>query len=550
MKDISFSSLGLEAFLLQALEREGYEVPTPIQAASIPSLLEGKDLLGVAQTGTGKTAAFALPIIQLLSASQSRPVARGCRALIVAPTRELAAQIDTSFGAYGSTSRLTRACVFGGVGKSPQARALGRGVDVLTATPGRLLDLHSEGQLRLDHVEIVVLDEADRMLDMGFIRDVRRIIALLPKERQTLLFSATMPKDIAALASTVLRDPIKVSVSPEKPTVDLIDQKVAYVEKADKRAFLAALIEAQGAQRAIVFTRTKHGADRLARGLEAAGIPAQAIHANKSQNNRTKTMDGFRSGELRVLVATDLAARGIDVDGVTHVYNYELPDVAETYVHRIGRTARAGASGAAVALCDNEEKPLLRAIEKLMRKTVPVGSGEVYEAAAEAARKWAASPEAAQAAAKRAAAPRDFDDRERGRGRGQARRSESPRGRGESRDSKKTAKGDSARGKGDAPRGKGDAPRAKGEGRERRPAAAGAGKRPAPQSAVGRGPASPAAADSRRRPAAADPARRAAARRPSSSAAPGTESRPREKFSIDDVTGFSSPVGGASRRRR
>jgi len=534
LKDISFSSLGLEAFLLQALERQGYEVPTPIQAASIPSLLEGRDLLGVAQTGTGKTAAFALPIIQLLSASQSRPVARGCRTLVVAPTRELAAQIDSSFAAYGSTSRLTRACVFGGVGKSPQARALGRGVDVLTATPGRLLDLHSEGQLRLDHVEIVVLDEADRMLDMGFIRDVRRIIALLPKDRQTLLFSATMPKDIAALASTVLRDPVKVSVSPEKPTVDLIDQQVAYVEKADKRAFLAGLIEAQGAQRAIVFTRTKHGADRLAHSLEAAGIPAQAIHANKSQNNRTKTMDGFRSGELRVLVATDLAARGIDVDGVTHVYNYELPDVAETYVHRIGRTARAGASGAAVALCDPEEKPLLRAIEKLMRKSVPVGSGEAFVAAAEAARRWAASPEAAQAAAKRAAGG---DDRERGRGRGQERRSASTRSRSEGRDPRRPAKPEASRSKPGAARSNDGS-------RERKPA---------PSAAFGRRAEAPAADPKRRAAshAAADPARRGAARKtkPAASASK-PESHPREKFSIDDVTGFSSAVGGTSRRRR
>ncbi len=544
MKDISFSSLGLEAFLLQALEREGYERPTPIQAASIPPLLEGRDLLGVAQTGTGKTAAFALPIIQLLSASPARPTARGCRALVVAPTRELAAQIDASFAAYGSTSRLTRACVFGGVGKSPQARALGRGVDVLTATPGRLLDLHSEGQLRLDHAEIVVLDEADRMLDMGFIRDVRRIIALLPKERQTLLFSATMPQDIAGLASSVLRDPVKVSVSPEKPTVDLIDQKVAYVEKADKRAFLAGLIEAQDAQRAIVFTRTKHGADRLARSLEAAGIPAQAIHANKSQNNRTRTMDGFRSGILRVLVATDLAARGIDVDGVTHVYNYELPDVAETYVHRIGRTARAGASGMAVALCDAEEKPLLRAIEKLMRKSVPVGSGEAFEAAAEAARKWAASPEAAEAAAKRAAA-RD-DDRERGRG--QERRPAAPRGRGQ-------AKGDAARAKGDADRAKGDAAREKSEGRDRKSPASGAERRSAAAAASSRRPSVSASAEPKRRPAAraagADRGRpnlgRPGRARPEGDREQDRDSR---KFSIDDVTGFSSVVGGSTRRRR
>jgi len=395
MNDQSFSSLGLAESILSAVRRQGYETPTPIQIASIPALLAGRDLLGCAQTGTGKTAAFALPIIQRLSAMAVRPAPRGCRALVVAPTRELAAQIDASFAAYGANSRLTRACVFGGVGKSPQVKALGRGVDVLTATPGRLLDLHHEGQVRLDAVEVVVLDEADRMLDMGFIRDVRRIIALLPKARQTLLFSATIPNDISGLADSILRDPVRVSVTPEKPAVELIDQKVAFVAKAEKRAFLAALINAQGDERAIVFTRTKHGADRLARALTADGIAAEAIHANKSQNNRTRTMDGFRAGNLRVLVATDLASRGIDVDGISHVYNYELPEVPETYVHRIGRTARAGAAGCAIALCDREEKPLLKAIEKLLRTSVPVADGPVFEKAAEEGRKAAAAEAAA-----------------------------------------------------------------------------------------------------------------------------------------------------------
>ncbi len=385
MNDSSFTSLGLSETLLSAVSAQGYEDPTPIQAAAIPPVLAGRDLLGCAQTGTGKTAAFALPIIQLLAASPRRAAPRGCRALVVAPTRELAAQIDESFGAYGRGSRTSHACIFGGVGKRPQVQALGRGVDVLIATPGRLLDLHSEGQLKLDGVEIVVLDEADRMLDMGFIHDVRKIMALLPAKRQTLLFSATMPQDIASLAGKALRDPVRVSIAPEKPAVELIDQAVAFVEKGDKRAYLASLIEAQEATRAIVFTRTKHGADRLVKGLEASGISAAAIHANKSQNNRTRTMEGFRSGDIRVLVATDLAARGIDVDGVTHVYNYELPDVPETYVHRIGRTARAGARGSAVALCDSEEKPLLKAIEKLLRKPIPIAAGPVYASASEAA---------------------------------------------------------------------------------------------------------------------------------------------------------------------
>jgi ATP-dependent RNA helicase RhlE len=525
MNETSFSSLGLAAFVLEALAKEGYERPTPIQAASIPSLLAGRDLLGVAQTGTGKTAAFALPIIQLLSASPTRAAARGCRALVVAPTRELAAQIDTSFGAYGATSKLTRACVFGGVGKAPQTKALGRGVDVLTATPGRLLDLHSEGQLRLDSVEIVVLDEADRMLDMGFIRDVRRIIALLPARRQTLLFSATMPSDIASLASTVLRDPVRVSVSPEKPTVDLIDQKVAFVEKADKRAYLAALIEAQGAERAIVFTRTKHGADRLARALESSGIPAQAIHANKSQGNRTKTMEGFRTGTLRVLVATDLAARGIDVDGVTHVYNYELPDVAETYVHRIGRTARAGASGAAVALCDAEEKPLLRAIEKLMRRDVPVGAGAAFEAAAEAARRAPRLPERAEGerpprgegrdprarTARRPSAGPGAGGRSHERGGVGARAAAKP-ARADERTARRRPEG------GTAPRSRADASRVQDARTEKRRA-----ERPAMRPSARGG-----AGDTRGR----------------------AESGDSGRFSIDDVTGLSSIGGNPARRRR
>jgi ATP-dependent RNA helicase RhlE len=406
MTDTSFSSLGLAETILAALERQGYETPTPIQTASIPALLAGRDLLGCAQTGTGKTAAFALPIIQRLSAMAVRPAPRSCRALIVAPTRELAIQIDESFGAYGANSRLTRTCVYGGVGKAPQIKALGRGVDVLTATPGRLLDLHQQGQVRLDAVEIVVLDEADRMLDMGFIKDVRRIMALIPKNRQTLLFSATMPNDISGLANSILRDPVRVSVTPEKPTVDLIDQKVAFVDKGEKKSFLAALINAQGVERAIVFTRTKHGADKLAKALSVGGIPAEAIHANKSQNNRTRTMDGFRAGNLRVLVATDLAARGIDVDGISHVFNYELPEVPETYVHRIGRTARAGAAGCAIALCDREERPLLKAIEKLLRTSVPVASGPVFEQAAIDGRK-ATIADAAAVRANPALAERD-----------------------------------------------------------------------------------------------------------------------------------------------
>ena len=295
MNDQSFSSLGLAESILSALDKQGYEVPTPIQTASIPALLAGRDLLGCAQTGTGKTAAFALPIIQRLSAMAVRPAPKSCRALVVAPTRELAAQIDVSFGAYGANSRLTHTCVFGGVGKAPQIKAIGRGVDVLIATPGRLLDLHNQGVVRLDAVEIVVLDEADRMLDMGFIRDVRRIMALIPKKRQTLLFSATMPNDISGLANSILSDPVRVSVTPEKPTVELIDQKVAFVEKAEKKAFLAALINAQGAERAIVFTRTKHGADKLAKALSVGGIPRRG-HPRKQEPEQQDEDDGRLPG--------------------------------------------------------------------------------------------------------------------------------------------------------------------------------------------------------------------------------------------------------------
>ena len=396
MNETNFDTLGLEPAILRALSEKGYEKPTPIQAAAIPSLLEGRDLLGCAQTGTGKTAAFALPIIQILSGRPARIQPKSVRVLVVAPTRELAAQIDESFADYAKHMKLSRACIFGGVGKSPQEKSLVRGVDVLTATPGRLLDLHGEGKLRLDAVEIVVLDEADRMLDMGFIKDVRRIVALLPRERQTLLFSATMPPSIAELASTILRKPVRIDISPESPTVELIDQSVIYAEKNDKRHLLAAIIDAAQINRALVFTRTKHGADRLVRSLEKAGIASAAIHANKSQNNRTRALESFRSGKTRILVATDLAARGIDVDGITHVFNFELPNEPETYVHRIGRTARAGADGIAIAFCDNEEKALLRDIEKLIGKKIPTASGplidEAYKAAAKARAAEALNP--------------------------------------------------------------------------------------------------------------------------------------------------------------
>lgn len=372
MQTNSFESLGLMPACLEALRHEGYESPTPIQVEAIPSLIAGRDLLGCAQTGTGKTAAFALPTIQRLTLTPVKRQPRKARALVVAPTRELAIQIDVSFGAYGRKTELKRACVYGGVGKVPQVRAMERGVDVLVATPGRLLDLIGDGAIDLSTVEIVVFDEADRMLDMGFIHDVRKIIALLPAKRQTLLFSATMPAEIESLARSLLSNPVRVAIEPEKPTIELISQSLYYVEKGCKRDLLVHLIKELGVSRAVVFSRTKHGADRIAKSLHLAGIPAGVIHANKGQGNRTKTMEAFRAGETPVLVATDLAARGIDVDDITHVFNFDMPTEPETYVHRIGRTARAGASGSAVSFCDTEEKRLLKQVEHLLGTSIPV----------------------------------------------------------------------------------------------------------------------------------------------------------------------------------
>ena len=372
MQTSSFESLGLMPACLEALRYEGYDHPTPIQVESIPSLIAGRDLLGCAQTGTGKTAAFALPTIQRLTLTPVKRQPHKARALVVAPTRELAIQIDVSFGAYGRKTEIKRACVYGGVGKVPQVRAMERGVDVLVATPGRLLDLIGEGAIDLSAVEIVVFDEADRMLDMGFIHDVRRIIALLPPKRQTLLFSATMPAEIDSLARSLLDNPVRVSIEPEKPTIELISQSLYYVEKGCKRDLLVHLIKELAVSRAVVFSRTKHGADRIAKSLHLAGIPAGVIHANKGQGNRTKTMEAFRAGETPVLVATDLAARGIDVDDISHVFNFDMPTEPETYVHRIGRTARAGASGAAVSFCDTEEKRLLKQVEHLLGTSIPV----------------------------------------------------------------------------------------------------------------------------------------------------------------------------------
>ena len=367
-----FNSLGLAEPITRALAEEGYATPTPIQAQAIPPALAGRDLVGIAQTGTGKTAAFALPILNRLAAAPLRPHPKAARILVLAPTRELGGQIVDSFQTYGRHLRIRATLAIGGVPIGKQIRALSNGVDILVATPGRLLDLHNSRAVRLDQVQVLVLDEADRMLDMGFIRDIRKIVALVPKQRQTLFFSATMAPEIASLARDMLVEPVRVEVTPAASTVDRIDQRAIRVDKAGKPAALAAILRDAAVNRALVFTRTKHGADRVVRGLEQAGIPAQAIHGNKTQGNRDRTMGAFRAGEIRTLVATDIAARGIDVDGVSHVINYDLPNIAETYVHRIGRTARAGADGIAISLVAGDEMAFMRGIEKLIRRQVPM----------------------------------------------------------------------------------------------------------------------------------------------------------------------------------
>ncbi len=366
-----FAGLGVAETILRALRDEGYSTPTPIQARAIPTLLEGHDLLGIAQTGTGKTCAFAVPIIQRLLANPRRPAPGATRALILAPTRELAVQIGESFRVYGRHARLHVAVVVGGVSMGPQVQAISRGLDVLVATPGRLLDHIDQRRLRLDATEVVVLDEADHMLDLGFIVPIRRIVSKLPKTRQTLLFSATMPREIATLADEMLRNPTRVEVTPVATTAERIAQRAYLVDAKSKRDLLVDLLTAKDVGRALVFTRTKRGADRVAKILDEAGVNSGAIHGNKSQNHRQRTLGDFKAGRTRVLVATDIAARGIDVDGVTHVVNFELPEVPETYVHRIGRTARAGAEGVAYSLCDNAERHLLRAIEKTTRQQIP-----------------------------------------------------------------------------------------------------------------------------------------------------------------------------------
>lgn len=369
---MQFDSLNIIEPILKALKQEGYTSPTPIQAEAIPIVLNGTDLLGCAQTGTGKTAAFAVPILQLLSKTKSYGKTRPIRSLIVTPTRELAIQIEESFKAYGKHTGLTSTVIFGGVNQNKQVTALKLGVDILIATPGRLLDLMNQGFISLKHIEIFVLDEADRMLDMGFIHDVKKLLKVLPSKRQSLFFSATMPPDIVKLADTILYNPSKVEVTPVSSTADTIQQYLYYVDKGNKNSLLLHLLQDQKIKTALVFTRTKHGADKIVKFLVKHGITAEAIHGNKAQNARQRALNNFKAQTTRVLVATDIAARGIDVDELAYVINYEIPNISETYVHRIGRTGRAGANGTAFSFSDAEERKDIKSIEKLIGKKIPV----------------------------------------------------------------------------------------------------------------------------------------------------------------------------------
>ncbi|MDQ1343890.1 MAG: ATP-dependent helicase RhlE [Patescibacteria group bacterium] len=393
---VFFKDLGLSEPILRALDAEGYSVPTPIQAGSIPVILDGRDIIGCAQTGTGKTAAFSLPVLQLLSAGTrtsphfsgversevalrkigERPHSGGhrrpIRCLVLTPTRELAIQIGESLSAYGCNTGLRHTVIFGGVGQGAQTDRLSKGVDILVATPGRLIDLMGQGYVDLRHIEIFILDEADRMLDMGFIHDVRKVIAKIPADRQTLLFSATMPEEIVKLSQTILKNPARVEVTPVSSTAEKVAQSVYFVSKNDKRLLLVHLLKNPAMKQVLVFSRTKHGADKIVKDLQKSGIHAEAIHGNKSQNARQRALGGFKEGEIRVLVATDIAARGIDIDNLAYVVNYDLPNEPESYVHRIGRTGRAGASGLAMSFCDGEEREYLRDIERLIKKNVPV----------------------------------------------------------------------------------------------------------------------------------------------------------------------------------
>ena len=372
MTDLNFAALGIAEPILRALAAENYTNPTPIQARAIPALLAGRDLLGIAQTGTGKTAAFGLPLLQKLSTGHVPPRPREAKALILAPTRELALQIEGSLRTYGRFLNLRRAVILGGVSQSPQIAAMKHGVDILVATPGRLLDLVQQKHVRLDAVSVLVVDEADRMLDMGFIRDVRKIVGYLPRERQSMLFSATMPDDIARLVGDMLKNPERVEVAPQGKTADRIEQGLYHVPAMQKRELLRRLLGDAAMNRVIVFTRTKHGANKVGEHLDKHGVATATIHGNKSQNARQRALESFKAGKTRVLVATDIAARGIDIDDISHVVNFELPNEPESYIHRIGRTARAGGAGIAISFCDPSERAYLRDIEKLTRAPIRV----------------------------------------------------------------------------------------------------------------------------------------------------------------------------------
>jgi len=381
---LSFEKLNLIEPLLKALKSSGYSAPTPIQEQAIPAILAQKDLLGCAQTGTGKTAAFALPIIQLLFQQRAAQKVKGIRALVLAPTRELAIQVADNFGKYGKHTGVRHTAIFGGVSQHQQTQILRRGVDVLIATPGRLLDLIIQGHISLAHIQFLVLDEADRMLDMGFINDIRKILSRIPQTRQTVFFSATMPDEVQHLVNSILRDPVRIEVTPVSSTGVNIDQSVYFVEKSNKRALLQHVIEDRAMENVLVFTRTKHGADKVTKDLVRAGIAAEAIHGNKSQNARQRALNNFKLRTTRVLVATDIAARGIDVRDLPFVINFELPDCAETYVHRIGRTGRAGAKGEALTFCDSEERDQLKDIRKISKGTINVVDAHPFVSASSA----------------------------------------------------------------------------------------------------------------------------------------------------------------------
>lgn len=410
---MDFNQMGLIEPISRALAELGYQTPTPIQERAIPIIVSGTDVMGCAQTGTGKTAAFSIPILQKFYGSTSKAKGRPIKALILTPTRELAIQIDDSFADYGKYTGLTHSVIFGGVGQKPQTDALARGVDILTATPGRLLDLINQGFISLKGIEFFVLDEADRMLDMGFVHDIKRVLALLPSSRQTLFFSATMPREIATLANSMLTNPKRVEVSPASSTVEIIEQSLYHVAKNDKTGLLVSLLEQNPAASALVFSRTKHGSDKIVKQLVKCGIKCAAIHGNKSQNARQNALNDFKERKIRVLIATDIAARGIDIDQLELVVNYDLPNVPETYVHRIGRTGRAGASGIAVSFCDPEEVPLLRDIEKLIGFKIDVVHDHPFRSLENTVAVIAKSEAVASAAAQKA------KERPRNSGRGQ-----------------------------------------------------------------------------------------------------------------------------------